>query len=332
MSLFKNVIVFCIDPSWNQDLAQAEEALGAHRFAPCGASQEKSTGWVPPRGQEHGPLIESIQGQWLLEFMIEAKSIPGSVVRRKVDERAAQIEATTGRRPGRKEQKEMKEQVTQELLPMAFSRYARVMVWVDRTQRRLVINASNLARADEVVSSLIEQLSGLGVSALHTAIEPASAMSGWLHTQEPPADFSIDRECELKATDDSKAAVRYAKHALDIDEVRAHIDAGKRPTRLAMTWDDRVSFELTEGLQLRKLVFLEGTDKAAEGGKPEDDFDADAAIATGELGQLLPALIEALGGEQQIGGGGLPMEAPARTGAPVASGTEPAAEEEEAPF
>jgi recombination associated protein RdgC len=332
VSLFKNVIVFCIDPTWSQDLAQAEEALSAHRFAPCGASQEKSTGWVPPRGQEHGPLIESIQGQWLLEFMIEAKTVPGSVVRRKVEERVAQIEATTGRRPGRKEQKEMKEQVTHELLPMAFSRFVRVMVWIDRTQRRLVINAGNLARADEVVSSLVEQLPGLGVSALHTAIEPASAMSGWLHTQEPPADFSIDRECELKATDDTKAAVRYAKHALDIDEVRAHIDAGKRPTRLAMTWDDRVSFELTEGMQLRKLVFLEGTDKAAEGGKPEDDFDADAAIATGELSQLLPALVEALGGEQQIGGGGLPLPAEPKAAAASGATSDAPAEEEEAPF
>jgi len=330
VSLFKNVIVFCIDPAWNQDLSQAEEALAPQRFVSCGPSQEKSAGWVPPRGQEHGPLIESVQGQWLLEFMVEAKAIPGSVVRRKVDERAAQIEAQTGRRPGRKEQKEMKEEVTHELLPMAFSRFARLTVWIDRAQRRLVINASNVARADEVVSSLAQQLAGFGVSALHTQQEPASAMSGWLHTQEPPAGFTIDRECELKATDESKAAVRYAKHALDIDEVCAHIESGKRPTRLAMTWEDRVSFELTEGMQLRKLAFLEGTDKAADGGKAEDDFDADAAIATGELGQLLPALVDALGGEQLIAGG-MPVATPA-SAAPAAATGEAPAEEEEAPF
>jgi len=334
VSLFKNVIVFCLDPAWNQELAQAEEALSAQRFVPCGPSQEKSAGWVPPRGQEHGPLIESVQGQWLLEFMVEAKALPGSVVRRKVEERAAQIEAQTGRRPGRKEQKEMKEEVTHELLPMAFSRFMRATVWIDRTQRRLVINASNIARADEVVSSLAQQLPGFGVSALHTQLEPASAMSGWRHTQEPPAGFTIDRECELKATDESKAAVRYAKHALDIEEVRAHIEAGKRPTRLAMTWEDRVSFELTEGMQLRKLAFLEGTDKAADGGKPEDDFDADAAIATGELGQLLPALVEALGGEQLIAGG-MPVDAARAAGAQGAASAEAEGQpqaEEEAPF
>lgn len=336
MSLFKNLIVYRIEPAWSQDFVAAEEALQPLRFAPCGASQEKSVGWVPPRGEEHGPLIESVDGQWVLEFMIEAKTLPGSVVRRKLDERVAQIEATTGRKPGKKEQKELKEDITRELLPMAFSRHARVTVWIDRENRRLAVNASNAARADEVVSSLVQALSGFGVSLIHTRVEPAAAMSGWLHSQEPPAEFTIDRECELKATDESKAVVRYAKHALDIDEVRQHIENGKRPTRLAMTWDDRVSFELTEGMQLRKLVFLEGTDKAAPGAdKKEDDFDADVAIATGELGQLLPALLEALGGEQEIGAPALAdagaAAAAAATAAPASSAPQ-SVEEEEAPF
>lgn len=328
MSVFKNVIVYRIEPTWSQELAAADEALQAQRFVPCGSSQEKSVGWVPPRGEEHGPLVESVGGQWLLEFMIEAKALPGSVVRRKLEERLAHIEATEGRKPGKKEQKELKEDIARELLPMAFSRHARVAVWVDREHRRLVVNAANAARADEVVSSLVQSLSGFGVSLINTKIEPAAAMSGWLHSQEPPAEFTVDRECELKATDESKSVVRYAKHALDIDEVRQHIENGKRATRLAMTWDDRVSFELTEGLQLRKLVFLEGTDEAAPGDKKEDDFDADVAIATGELGGLLPALIDALGGEQEIVAAAEDVMPPAKTAAEEKAPQE----EEEAPF
>lgn len=332
MSVFKNVIVYRIEPAWSQDLGQAEAALDAQRFVPCGASQEKSVGWVPPRGDEHGPLVESVDGQWLLEFMVESKTLPSSVVRRKLAERVAQIEASTGRKPGKKEQKELKEEITHALLPMAFTRHARVTVWIDRPHRRLVVNASNAARADEIVSSLVQAFSGFGVSLIHTRVEPAAAMSGWLHSQEPPAEFSIDRECELKATDESKAVVRYAKHALDIDEVRAHIESGKRATRLAMTWDDRVSFELTEGMQLRKIVFLEGTDTSAGDGKKEDDFDADVAIATGELGHMLPALLDALGGEQE----GLTAAVADEAAVQPAPATAPAAptqeEEEEAPF
>lgn len=327
MSFFKNVIVYRIEPSWSATLEQAEQALDGQRFAPCGPSQEKSAGWVEPRGTAHGPLVESIGGQWLLEFMIESKAVPASVVRRKVDERCAQIEAATGRKPGKKEKKELKEDITHELLPMAFTRQARVAVWIDPIGRRLVVNSSNVTRADEVVTALVKALEGFAVAQISTQVEPAAAMANWLATQEPPAGFSIDRECELKASDESKSVVRYAKHPLDIDEVRQHIANGKRPTRLAMTWDDRVSFELTEGMQLRKIVFLEGTDgtSAIQDAK-EDNFDADAAIATGELGQLVPDLLDALGGEMALGTAA-PADRPVDTQAVATAG-----ETEDAPF
>ncbi len=124
-------------------------------------------------------------------------------------------------------------------------------------------------------------------------------MAHWLATQEPPAGFSIDRECELESADEAKAVVRYARHPLDIEEIQAHIAAGKLPTKLALTWDDRVSFMLTEGMQLKKVAFL---DTVFEGTKADDGgFDTDVAIATGELVELIPDLIEALGGEAESG-------------------------------
>jgi recombination associated protein RdgC len=108
----------------------------------------------------------------------------------------------------------------------------------------------------------------------------------------------VDRECELKAADESKAVVRYVRHALDTDEVKQHVEGGKLPSRLAMTWAGRVSFTLTEGMQLKKLAFL---DVVFEGAGNEDEgFDADVAIATAELRKLLPDLLEALGGEVMV--------------------------------
>lgn len=65
--------------------------------------------------------------------------------------------------------------------------------------------------------------------------------------------FYIDQECELKASGDSGAVVRYGRHPLDIEEVRQHIEQGKLPTKLALTFDGRVSFVLTDGLRLRSI-------------------------------------------------------------------------------
>jgi recombination associated protein RdgC len=79
------------------------------------------------------------------------------------------------------------------------------------------------------------------------------------------------------------------------------VESGKLPTRLALTWDSRVSFVLTEGMQLRKLTFLEVVFEGTSGSGKDNGFDADAAIATGELRKLLPDLFEALGGEAVAG-------------------------------
>ena len=294
--MFKNVIVYRIGPGWSAQPAQMEAALEPARFVACGASQEQSAGWVEPRGEAHGPLVEAIGGQLLLKFMTEAKVLPGSVVNRKAQEQVAHIEATTGRKPGRKETREIREDVRQTLLPMAFTKQARVNVWIDPAASLLLIDAASQAKADEVVTALVKSLDGLSLTLLNTKTSPTAAMSEWLTSQEPPAGFSVDRECELKAADESKSVVRYAHHALDIDEVRQHIEAGKLPTKLALTWEGRVSLLLTESLQIKKIAFLEGVFDGTSQEK-EDGFDADAAIATGELRKLMPDLLLALGGE-----------------------------------
>ena len=292
--MFKNLIVYRIASGWSMDITQVEEALAKTPFLECGATQAKSSGWVPPRGEENGALAESVGGQWVLRLMTETKSVPGSVLARRVKEKADRIEKETGRKPGKKESKELKDEAMLDLLPMAFAKQASTWVWVDPRSLTLVLDTSSQGRADEVVSLLVEALQGLSVSLINTQTSPQAAMAHWLKEQEPPVGFTVDRECELKSAGESKAVVKYGRHPLDIAEVQAHIDAGKLPTRLAMTWDDRVSFMLTEGMQIKKLEFLYTVfdGKADDGG-----FDADVAIATGELCRLLPDLYAALGDE-----------------------------------
>ena len=299
--MFKNLIVYRIGPGWAANSAELEAGLDKMIFVECGPTQPLAAGWAPPRGRAHGPLVESIAGQWLMKLVIEQRVLPSAVIKRRVDARAAQIEQATGRKPGKKQTKELKDEVMLELLPQAFTKQAAIKVWLNPKDRLLMIDASSPAKADEVVTQLVKAADGLALTPLHTAQSPAAAMSEWLTTGEAPAGFSIDRECELKSADESKSAVRYARHALDIDEVRQHIAAGKLPTQLALTWQGRVSLLLTEAMQVKKIAFLEGVFEGA--GKPAKDeaFDADAAIATGELGKLIPDLIAALGGEQQPG-------------------------------
>ena len=297
--MIKNAIIYRIAEGWKPDLQQLEDALQKTVFVECAPTQERSVGWTPPRGEEHGPLSESVAGQWMLRFMSQSKLLPASVLNDKVREKVAHIKETEGRNPGKKEKRELKDEAKLDLLPMAFTKTGGMWVWIDPQARTLVLDTSAQGRADEIVTLLAESLPGFALALLDTQTSPTTAMAHWLVTQEPPAGFSADRETELKAADESKAVVRYARHPLDIDEVRQHIEHGKLPTKLAMTWDDRVSFVLNDGLQIRKINLLD----AVMDGQSQDDagFDTDVAITTGELSRLIPDLIAALGGEGRTG-------------------------------
>jgi recombination associated protein RdgC len=302
--VFKNLMVYRLAAPWQVDRERFESSLEEARFVACGASQEKSVGWIEPRGHANGPLLEVVAGQWVLKLMMETKVLPASVVKRKVQEQIDHIEVSTGRKPGKKERREITDDTRLSLLPMAFTKQASVWVWIDPQAGLLMTDAGSQGKSDEVMTCLVKAVDGLAVQLLNTQVSPAASMSIWLSTREAPVGFSVDRECELKASDESKAVVRYSRHALDTDEVSQHIAMGKVPTRLALTWNDRVSFVLTEGLQLKKLAFLETVFEnapTAAGDTSDDNFDANVSISTGELRQLIADIIPALGGEVALG-------------------------------
>lgn len=283
------------------DLASIEDAMDAKRFVPCGPTQEKSVGFVEPRNEVNGALVESVAGQLIMSVMIETKSVPGATVREKAQAEADHIEATTARKPGKKETKQLREDALLALLPAAFPRKSAAWVWVDREDDVLVVGSTSSSRTDEIITLLVSVFKDLRVAALTTNVAPSTAMTNWLSAASPddyPYGFDLGRACELKSNDEQKSVVKFDRHNLDTDDVRKHITEGKLPTKLAMTWEGRVGFVLDAGMRLSKINFLEGVfDDRAD--SDETGFDADVALSTGELKKLIPALVYALGGEPE---------------------------------
>ncbi|MCL2644725.1 MAG: recombination-associated protein RdgC [Betaproteobacteria bacterium] len=292
---FKNLQLYRLPAGWGITSAQLEACLGTRPLQPCGSQDMESRGWVPPR--DDGALLRSVGKQWLIALGMESRLLPSSVVRQEADSRAAALAERLGYRPGRGQMKDLREQVTRELLPRAFTRQHRTWVWIDPVNGWLGIDTSSAARAEEVLECLRQVLDDFPLALLRPARSPASAMADWL-AGDAPAGFSVDQDCELRSVSEEKSTVRYAHHPLDGSEIRNHLATGKMPTRLALTFNDRVSFVLTDKLELKRLDFL---DVVREGLADEDDaealFDAEFAMMTGELAHLLPALIEVLGGE-----------------------------------
>src|SRR5690606_38782955 len=192
------------------------------------------------------------------------------------------------------------EQVTDELLPKAFSIYRDTRVWIDTRGRWLVVDAAAAAKCDEVMGALAKVLDPFPVVPLYTEQSPASAMTNWLISDAPPTNFTIDQDTELRSTNETRAAVRYVRQSVELDDVRKHVEAGKQCTRLAPTCADRVSFVLTDGLDLKRVAPRDVLHEARIPANDEaEQCDSDFTLMTGELTRLLEDLVQALGGEKQ---------------------------------
>jgi recombination associated protein RdgC len=291
MKEIKNWIVYRLTPDSLNGIGLAQVPDSA-AFTPCSPTQIQSVGFVPPRGEAHGALCEAGWHQHIYKLLMETRSVPSQAVLQRVEELAQQIERDTGRQVGRKQRKELKEQATLELLPSVISRYQSVVVWIDSRNARLILGTGSVARADEAVGQLLKVFPGLVVTHLETTHSPAMVMSAWLLGATRSDRFDLGRELVVVSSDEMRSSVRYDHHVLDLDEVRAHINAGKVPKRLALTWQDRVSFVLTDAMHIKKVKLL---DFVLDGSKAEaDSFDADMAIFTSEFERLLDDLVAAL--------------------------------------
>lgn len=293
--MLKSLIAYTLLSPFEHATDALETALAKKRFQACGAHDERTLGWAPPRGDEHDALAEMVAGHLWLRLKTESKLLPASVVNRLAKERMERIEQAGGKR-GRASRRDIREETRLELLPRAFTKVDSRRIWIDRAHRRVLIEAASPKAADEAVALLIGTFDGLELIPLATQRTSAAVMAEWLTTFDLPGNLALDRECELRALDETQATVRYTRHAIESDEVRRHIQAGKMPRQVGLTYAGRVSCVLTDTLHLKRIRFLELVADEETTDRDEDVFDANATLAAGELTPLLDELIDAHGG------------------------------------
>jgi recombination associated protein RdgC len=294
---FKNLQIYRLPAPWAMTPEKLEDVLAPQAFTPCTSLELQRQGWLPPR--DGGPLVHAVNHQMLLKLGTEKKLLPSSVINQVAKAKAAELEEQQGFKPGRKQMKELKEQVADELLPRAFSIQSSTWVWIDPVNGWLVIDAGSASKAEDVIRLLLKAIDRFPMDTLRVAQSPVTAMTEWLLADEAPGGFTVDQDTELRATGEGKATVRYVRHTLEADDVRRHIEAGKQCTRLALTWSDKISLVLTENLGIKRIAPLDVLKESNEGTASGDDerFDADMMLMTGELAKLIADLVAALGGE-----------------------------------
>ncbi|MFL1455353.1 recombination-associated protein RdgC [Marinobacter sp. GN3S48] len=300
---FRNARVFRFTKPFDISAEALEEKLQNDGFKPCGPQETTRQGWVPPLGKHSDMLVHSTNGYHLVALRKEEKILPGPVVKELVEERAEAIEAEQGRKVRRKEKDEIKEQVMLEMLPQAFSKNRRCFAYLAPKDGVLVVDAGSSKQAEDLASFLRKSLGSLPVRPPAVEQAPAFTFTGWLNESvDLPSTIELGSECELKDPSEDGGVVRCKGLDLQADEIRNHLDAGMQVTKLAVSWDDSLSFVLDEELGIRRLKFGDTLQEKLDDVDADDAaarFDAAFALMTLELARLIPGLLEALGGEDR---------------------------------
>ena len=296
---FKNLVVYRLPAGWSVRADDFERKLSQYPLKPCGGFDMASRGWTSPR--DDGAFLYHHQRQWLLALGVEQKLLPPSVIRQQAKERADKIAQRQGHPVGRKQLRDIRDKVASELLPRALARRRTTRGWIAAEKGWLAVDAAADAGAEQFLEALRSADEKIPGVRLETQRSPATAMADWLIKGDAPGAFGIDQDLELRSPDASKATVRYARHNLEGREIRDHLRGGKTVVRLGLTWNDRISFVLTEHLQFKRLTFLDilNRESDAEIQDEAEQFEIDFALMSGELSKMLADMVKALGGSKE---------------------------------
>ncbi len=268
---FKNLLFYRLTKPFNQTAESLEEALSQQAFAPCGKQEQSRSGWTPPLGKHSDQLCHASNGFFLLCMRKEERLLPSSVIKELTQEKISLLEEKEDRKVYRKERDSIKEEVIHENLPRAFTRQSTTFAYLD-PDGWLVIDSSTYSKAEALINLLRESLGSLALVLPQVNDTPDQIMTHWLQAESVPTGITIGDECELREPGEDGSLVRCKRHDLFGEEINAHINNGKRVSKLAIHWQDKLQLILNDDLSLKRLKFSDLVTQSAD-----DDSQGDAA-------------------------------------------------------
>lgn len=294
---FKQLTIYPLNKENLPALETLADKLAQAEFKPCMGLDWDSIGFASP--VSFSPeMVFPAQNTLRIALKKEEKVLPAAVVRDILEEKISEIREGEGRNVGRKEKMELKETITDDLLPRAFTKSSKTEALIDTQRGLLLINQANTNRAEMLLTKLRDALGGLEARLPRTQQSPGSLMTEWLLNGAAAGHFELDSDCELKGLGDAAPVVRISHQDLTAEEVVNLVKNGKVVTQLGLSWQDRVRFVLTQDFTLKRIQFLDVIQEEAAG--QGDDIQsitfASQILMAEALGDLLAELVHHLGG------------------------------------
>lgn len=299
MPWFKNLMIYRLTTPLENLSQRLQTALPNEAFTPCLQSEMSKMGWVKPlKNDAHFYFNQG--NNFLLHYQREDKILPANVIQDALNQRIAEQEEKEARQLKKAEKQALKEDIIATLLPRAFSKCSRLSLWIDSENQFIYINTSSSKRAEKALGLLRKTLGSLPVVPLCFNNEIGQVTRQWLLTDHVPSWATILEEMEMKGGIDD-AVIRCKQQDLTAPEILAFLESGKTIAKLALDWQENLSFILKEDGTLQRLKFasvLLETNQDIDKRDQELRLNADFTLMTTTLKQLTEHLLDAFGGEK----------------------------------
>lgn len=299
---FRNLLVYRLTNQIPLDADTLESALATKPARACGSQELSTYGFIAPVGRgENAPLVHASSGFVLISARKEERILPGSVVRDAVKEKVDQIEQDEARKVYKKERDQIKDEIIQEFLPRAFIRKSVTFAAIDANQGLIYVDSASPKKAEDLLSTLRECIGSLPVRPLTVKIAPSATLTSWVKEQKAAEDFYILDNAVLTDTHEDGGNISAKRQDLTSEEIQNHLEVGKQVTRLALAWEDKLSFTLDDKLIVKGLKFEELLQDQADHDGGDDalsQLDASFTLMMMTFQNFIPQLIEAMGGEE----------------------------------
>jgi len=295
--LFKNAFIYTFPrlPNITESLIEAAAAK------PCGEQEMARAGFVKPSWSHDYILCEG--DYWLLCLSTEEKILPPAVINEHTSEKVRHIEFTEDRKVFAKERSAIKDEVTFDLMPKAFTKHRRTHAIIDTENHLLIIDQSSPARAEEFCTMLRDAIGSLEVAPIRCSNSPAMIMTAWLDNRDAihqPGTFRFGSCAKLKHPN-SGPSYAIQDDDLEGEHVQSLIESGLGVVELELSNNHRANFTLTDGFVMKSLNYSDVLiSEAYEMTGDDDDLYAlarsDLLINGNTISETVNALARAFGG------------------------------------
>lgn len=309
MTFFKKALAYSLTENVDLSVETLQAALSEKLARPLGGDELRTYGFTTPL-----PRVDGVQSQILAHpcgdgILICTESWfrkpPMKAVNAEVDKKVAEIEAAQDRKVKGKERREIKDLVINAMIPKLVPDCKHTTALILPGQNLILVETGAPSAAEDLLSTIREVLGSLPLRPLRTMQSPADGMTTWLKSGAAPDGFTILDSAVLAGEKDGKKASKARLSDMDLtsEEVQLHLATGRKASKLALAWENKVSFKLTDKLVIEGIKFddllQDEAAQAAGSGDVLQHFDASMTIMSKTLGNLATALTSAFGGEDK---------------------------------